>query len=155
MDAIYFHDPSAQFLFPNIHRELIKAYVSFLPLPNTRERSPSSVATGHWGCGAFNGNRQLKGTDDMYAMTSTHIRYHFCLAIIQLLAASEARRSLIYTVWKDQHFGTSLTVVHNYLIEQNATVGDLYRYLKKYSQEQSSRPLFDMILNTSVKRIRQ
>lgn len=43
-----------------IKRELIKAYTGF----HTRGQTSNDlfpIATGNWGCGAFNGDRQLKG----------------------------------------------------------------------------------------------
>lgn len=62
MDAIYFRIPSTQYNMEQINRELIKAYASFLPL----SREPNyafGIATGNWGCGAFHGDKQLKGID--------------------------------------------------------------------------------------------
>ena len=41
-------------------RELTKAYVGF-HLPETLEYLNYGIATGNWGCGAFNGDLQLKG----------------------------------------------------------------------------------------------
>jgi poly(ADP-ribose) glycohydrolase len=60
MDAIFFRDPSTQYQMENVDRELLKAYTSFRP----QEQEPTSacpITTGNWGCGAFNGDRQLKG----------------------------------------------------------------------------------------------
>ncbi|CAF5121957.1 unnamed protein product, partial [Rotaria sp. Silwood1] len=64
MDAIYFRNPSAQYDKKCIDRELIKAYTCF------RSRKAAAthdalfgIATGNWGCGAFNGDKQLKGKD--------------------------------------------------------------------------------------------
>ncbi|CAF3942302.1 unnamed protein product, partial [Rotaria sp. Silwood1] len=61
MDAIYFRNPSAQYDKKCIDRELIKAYTCF------RSRKAAAthdalfgIATGNWGCGAFNGDKQLK-----------------------------------------------------------------------------------------------
>lgn len=42
-------------------RELTKAYIGFR-LPDSFERLHYGIATGNWGCGAFNGDLQLKGT---------------------------------------------------------------------------------------------
>ena len=60
MDAIAFRDRATQYKVPNMRRELIKAYTCFrIPAGVTDEKS--GIATGNWGCGAFNGNKQLKG----------------------------------------------------------------------------------------------
>ncbi len=64
IDAIYFRDPSTQYSMKCIKRELIKAYTGFY----SRGQSPDSsfpIATGNWGCGAFNGDRQLKGMNTL------------------------------------------------------------------------------------------
>ena len=81
MDAIYFRSPKIQFEEAKIVRELKKCYASFKPnndemsfsssigqpqpqqqQQNSNERPPHypALATGNWGCGAFNGDRQLK-----------------------------------------------------------------------------------------------
>lgn len=43
-----------------IERELMKAFTGFRPLGKGSEYH-FPIATGNWGCGAFNGDRQLKG----------------------------------------------------------------------------------------------
>jgi poly(ADP-ribose) glycohydrolase len=61
MDAIAFHNRSTQYTIQNMKRELIKAYTCFrIPAAASTDHK-SGVATGNWGCGAFNGNKQLKG----------------------------------------------------------------------------------------------
>ena len=60
MDAIYYRNPIDQFHADCISRELIKAYTCFR-LPTEFKQNMFGVATGNWGCGAFNGNRELKG----------------------------------------------------------------------------------------------
>lgn len=64
MDAIFFRNPSTQYEMKNIDRELIKAYTSFLPVDGTGPNDRFGIATGNWGCGAFNGEKQLKGRKD-------------------------------------------------------------------------------------------
>ena len=62
MDAIFFRDPIVQYNMKYVKRELIKAYTSFYPQTMKFERTNMfGIATGNWGCGAFNGIRQLKG----------------------------------------------------------------------------------------------
>ena len=60
MDAIYYENPSAQYTVENMYRELIKAYTCFR-IPTSLQHLMFGIATGNWGCGAFNGVRQLKG----------------------------------------------------------------------------------------------
>ena len=60
MDAIYYRNRNEQYTIPNIDRELTKAYASFKPLKKDNEYK-FPIATGNWGCGAFNGDKYLKG----------------------------------------------------------------------------------------------
>ncbi len=79
--------------------------------------------------------------------------YHFIhqfLAIIQLMAASEAGRPLIYAAYRDRNLINSFTVVYDFLKDQKATVGDLYRYLQRYLTQIQRGSLFEYILNTPV-----
>ncbi|CAF0940650.1 unnamed protein product, partial [Didymodactylos carnosus] len=73
MDALRFEVPKIQYQFEYIQRELIKASTSFSSIADRNERksflnknydpdSSIGIATGHWGCGAFNGDKQLKGS---------------------------------------------------------------------------------------------
>ncbi|CAF4896310.1 unnamed protein product [Rotaria sp. Silwood1] len=64
MDAIYFRNPSIQYDMKYINRELIKAYTCFrLRKVATIHQTLFGIATGNWGCGAFNGDKQLKDED--------------------------------------------------------------------------------------------
>ncbi|CAF4551263.1 unnamed protein product [Rotaria sp. Silwood2] len=104
MDAIYFRNSSIQYDMKFINRELIKAYTCFRPRKTaTTDEVLFGTATGNWGCGAFNGEKQLK-------------------AIIQLMATSEARRPLIYAAFGDINLVNSFFEVYDYLDKQNATV---------------------------------
>ncbi|CAF0733884.1 unnamed protein product [Adineta steineri] len=130
MDAIYFRDSSKQYNIKAVDRELIKAYTSFYPLG----RGPNyefGITTGNWGCGAFNGDRYLK-------------------AIIQWMAASEAKRPLIYAAYRNKNLVNSFNVVYEYLKDQKATVADLYQYIQQYLTQVERGTLFEYILNTPV-----
>jgi len=73
-------NPNKQYEKRAIDRELNKAYCAFAP--DSPSKSPSKIATGHWGCGAFGGDKELK-------------------AIIQLLAASKAQREIVFCMTED------------------------------------------------------
>lgn len=78
MDAIEFayRERWKQFNMRDINRELHKAYVAF----STGDERP--ISTGHWGGGAFNGDKKLK-------------------AVIQIMAAGMAGKELHYCLWDD------------------------------------------------------
>ncbi|UJR09526.1 hypothetical protein I4U23_013764 [Adineta vaga] len=134
IDAIYFRKRSTQYHMKYIKRELTKAYVGFY-IRNQTHHCAFPIATGNWGCGAFNGDRQLK-------------------AIIQLIAASETIRPLIYAAYGDKNLIESFSVVFDYLIDQRATVRDLYHYLKRYCEAHSRLTLFEYIRQTPVHKLR-
>ena len=88
-------------------RELNKAYTGFA----TPESTPSKVATGLWGCGAFGGNPEFK-------------------ALIQLLAASLAGRDMVFFAYGNaefyQDFENFLTFLQSF---PKLTIGELYKIL--------------------------
>ncbi|MGH0180629.1 UNVERIFIED_CONTAM: hypothetical protein FKN15_004694 [Acipenser sinensis] len=61
IDAIKFRNEQQQFEMRNLDRELNKAYCGFEPRVQAQRYLP--VATGNWGCGAFNGDIKLKGAE--------------------------------------------------------------------------------------------
>jgi poly(ADP-ribose) glycohydrolase len=62
MDATFFRDPVIQYDSKSVDRELIKAYAAFRPRPTAvGAENLFGIATGNWGCGVFNGDKQLKG----------------------------------------------------------------------------------------------
>ena len=62
-----------------MEREIVKASVGF----NIQEDSEKMIATGKWGCGAFNGDTYLK-------------------FMIQWLAGSFNQRDILFYSFKDQ-----------------------------------------------------
>ncbi|CAF1052395.1 unnamed protein product [Rotaria sordida] len=135
MDAINYLNSLDQYTIENMSRELIKAYTCFR-IPKSMEKSMFGIATGNWGCGAFNGDRQLK-------------------AIIQLMAASEAGRPLVYVTWHDQYLVEWFWKVYQYLTNQQATVRDLCIYLQQFSMQYNQSTLFEFILNTPLSLLRK
>ncbi|CAF0712179.1 unnamed protein product [Adineta steineri] len=130
MDAIYYENPLTQYTVENMARELIKAYTCFR-IPNSMQHLRFGIATGNWGCGAFNGDSKVK-------------------AIIQLIAASEANRPLIYATFRNQTLVESFWTVYSYLIDQQATVRHLCLYLQPYSSQYNKSTLFEFILTTPI-----
>lgn len=111
-------------------RELNKAYW-LLPFPPPTPRSFSElipsiphsgfihqetgpakpIATGHWGCGAFQGSKPLK-------------------ALLQVMAASEAHRpSITYFTFGESEFAADVQRLSEALRERGVTVGGLWNVL--------------------------
>ena len=85
-------------------RELNKCYIGF--------KVKGQIATGRWGCGAFNGNSQLK-------------------LIIQWLAASQNHLPLSFYTYEDK---TLLTTHEIIKALDNLTVGELCNELLKFEE---------------------
>ena len=96
IDALRFPDQTAVEQFQDdisTRRELYKALIGFNGV--VKEENATVVASGMWGCGAFNGNPEVK-------------------ALIQLLAASEAGvKELRYHTWSDMSLANNLTILSN------------------------------------------
>lgn len=132
IDAVSFPMGRAyrQFSRHYIYRELNKAYIGFLPTldddtsfsskpASSSSASPSKsnsnghaswpIATGHWGCGAFNGDKHLK-------------------AVLQWLAASEAGRPLRYFAFGDEKFNSHFKSLVKKATSAELRVGDLLQH---------------------------
>jgi poly(ADP-ribose) glycohydrolase len=116
-------------------REIRKAYTGFFSRPSppssstlrppfanhdlilqdSRSSSSSStpIATGNWGCGAFLGDREHK-------------------SLLQIMAASEVDRDLIYYTFGDKTLTARLERFNTFAEEKALTVGDVYRALVEY-----------------------
>ena len=66
------------------------------------------------------------------------------------MAASKANRPLIYAAYCDRNLVNSFAEVYEYLKNQRATVGHLYRYLERYSTRYEGGSLFNYILKTPI-----
>uniref|UniRef100_A0A8C1ZT06 poly(ADP-ribose) glycohydrolase n=1 Tax=Cyprinus carpio TaxID=7962 RepID=A0A8C1ZT06_CYPCA len=60
IDALHYSQFLEQFRPENMSRELNKAFCGFVR-PGVQAENLSAVATGNWGCGAFGGDKRLKG----------------------------------------------------------------------------------------------
>lgn len=128
IDAVSF--PPAQiyrqFSREYVLRELNKAYIGFMP--NEADESKAwRIATGHWGCGAFNGDKHLK-------------------ALIQWMAASETSRRLKYFSFGDQAFTEQFERVQGVAVKANLRVGDLWQLILSY-RPGPGRSLFNWALH--------
>ncbi|XP_066474841.1 poly(ADP-ribose) glycohydrolase isoform X2 [Tiliqua scincoides] len=116
IDAFHFRRFLDQFAPEKIRRELNKAYCGF-SRPGVPLHHLSAVATGNWGCGAFGGDPRLK-------------------ALIQILAAAEAGRDVVYFTFGDAELMRDIYSMHTFLVEKGQTVGDVYRLLLRYYNEE-------------------
>ncbi|XP_075697874.1 poly(ADP-ribose) glycohydrolase isoform X2 [Rhinoderma darwinii] len=112
IDAFHFRNHVDQFSPDKIKRELNKAYCGFFR-EGIQPENLSAVATGNWGCGAFGGDNRLK-------------------ALIQLLAAAETGRDVVYFTFRDKELMHEVHRMHSFLVENNKSVGDIYKLLLNY-----------------------
>ena len=109
-----------------LERELNKAYCGFSGIePRVQQCGDGSVggtisiATGHWGCGAFGGHKHAK-------------------ALIQLMAAAEAGKALVYHDIDGEGdemtpFLQEVEAFVSLLVQTKATVAQLYSVILKVS----------------------
>ncbi|KAK0142132.1 Poly(ADP-ribose) glycohydrolase [Merluccius polli] len=112
IDALQFRSFLEQFHPDKIDRELNKAYCGF-GRPGEKSEHLSAVATGNWGCGVFGGDTRLK-------------------ALLQMLAAAQASRDLVYFTFGDAQLMTDVHKMHSFLTEKGSCVGDVYKLLLQY-----------------------
>ena len=130
IDAIPFRQRAMQWKQDAIARELLKAHAGFsVPASvlapdragSAASASPlySTLSTGNWGCGAFNGDVQLK-------------------SMLQLVAASAARRSLRYFTFGDKNCdGLQQCVQH--LHSEKVTCGELLQAIIDYGSRRAAK----------------
>ncbi|RVE55511.1 hypothetical protein OJAV_G00235580 [Oryzias javanicus] len=132
IDALHFRDPRQQYDMRAVERELNKAYCGFKRSDKPQE---PDIATGKWGCGAFNGDPQLK-------------------ALIQLMAAAKAGRGLAFFTFKDRKLAGELRDVYQLLVCGGVEVGELYELLEKFCaavRKHKDEGLFDFIRKSRSK----
>ncbi|KAL3310969.1 hypothetical protein Ciccas_010453 [Cichlidogyrus casuarinus] len=130
IDALIFHDLASQVHSRYFTRELNKAYCAF------SASLPKVVATGHWGCGAFGGCKEIK-------------------AIIQLMACAQSSKHLAYFTFGDEQFQERFLNVYRVLIEADKTVADLRDIVTEFSEslilvgeeEAEKMSIFDYIVS--------
>lgn len=102
-----------QYQQKNIIRELNKCYVAFAYDNKIERDRKAKISTGNWGCGAFNGDPELK-------------------SLIQLLVASYCKRDIIYSTFGDVKFEKKLKEIYNILKFKSVDTTDLFKLLIKY-----------------------
>ncbi|KAK9966040.1 hypothetical protein ABG768_005091 [Culter alburnus] len=112
IDALHYRNFLQQFHPENMTRELNKAYCGFTR-PGVQTENLSGVATGNWGCGAFGGDTRLK-------------------AVLQMMAAAEAERDLMYFTFGDAELVTDVHRIHTLITRNHASVGSVFNMLLQY-----------------------
>jgi len=116
VDAKPFGNYESQLSADAMRRELNKFYCGVMKPSDSRDVCVAGgVATGHWGCGEFGGDRRLK-------------------AVIQLMAAAQAgRRPLTYCVVGDKQLEKELTGLAQTITKTRCTVKDLWNAVAEYA----------------------
>uniref|UniRef100_A0A672J7S3 poly(ADP-ribose) glycohydrolase n=1 Tax=Salarias fasciatus TaxID=181472 RepID=A0A672J7S3_SALFA len=112
IDALQFRNFLEQFHPLRLDRELNKAYCGFAR-PGEERENLAAVATGNWGCGVFGGDTRLK-------------------ALLQMLAAAEAGRDVVYFTFGDSQLMTDVYDMHSFLTQRSISVGEVYDLLGQY-----------------------
>lgn len=115
IDALQYNNYAEQFRETNILRELNKAFVGFYNENFGRE----PIASGFWGCGAFNGH-PLKS------------------ALIQLMASCKCQRNLVFFTFNDERLRDQILEIYEFFIEKGMTVGQLFIMLQKFKYDINS-----------------
>ncbi|XP_016429780.1 poly(ADP-ribose) glycohydrolase isoform X4 [Sinocyclocheilus rhinocerous] len=112
IDALHYRNFLEQFHAEHMSRELNKAFCGFVR-PGVQTENLSAVATGNWGCGAFGGDTRLK-------------------AVLQMMAAAEAERDLMYFTFGDADLLRDVHHIHTLITDAYATVGSVFSLLLQY-----------------------
>ncbi|XP_034752003.1 poly(ADP-ribose) glycohydrolase [Etheostoma cragini] len=130
IDAVNYKHRRDQYTMIRVTRELNKAYCGF----KADGHNEPDIATGKWGCGAFNGDPHLK-------------------AVVQLMAAAKAKRGLAFFTFDDEKLKQGLQQTYRLLVTRGTTVGQLYGLLEDFCAVQQAASgfhvdLFGFIENT-------
>lgn len=119
IDAFRYDNYKEQFTEGNVIRELNKAYSGFYNQYN----SSQAIASGFWGCGAFNGH-PIKS------------------ALIQLMACRMTRRYLVFFTFNDEEMKLYIENLFEFLVKNSISVAQLLQLLLNfYPSVQSKNPL--------------
>lgn len=97
-----------------MERDLNKAFCAFRPHSRNEQRDAVPIATGNWGCGAFNGDPELK-------------------FLLQWMAASQSgQRPLRYFTAGNKGQGNRILGLVDFLGGKGVNVGTLYKAIEAY-----------------------
>lgn len=136
IDALHFRrNDWSQYTADAMKRELVKAVAGFHPLdPKVVPPGPAAaatdnlhrcVATGNWGCGAFNGDVELK-------------------TLIQWVAASLVGREMHYFPFDNQRVSKEFPKLAKALLSKSISASDLWAGILQAATS-SQDPLFDSV----------
>lgn len=74
---------------------------------------PPGVATGNWGCGAFNGDKSLK-------------------SLLQLMVCCVTNRPLVYFTFGDTQLRDDFNDIFQYLSRNKVTVCEYFLYITNF-----------------------
>lgn len=80
---------------------MFQAYIGF---KHELDSPAPGVATGNWGCGAFNGDKYLK-------------------SLLQLMACCVTQRPLVYYTFGDKMLRDELFMMYEYLVDNKVKIG--------------------------------
>lgn len=109
IDAIAYNLPHEQFDDVAVLRDINKAFAGFF----CDDENKAPIASGLWGCGAFNGDPVRS-------------------AMIQLIACTQSGRNLAFYTSKDQILESKLEELFEFFVANKTTVALLYKALKSY-----------------------
>uniref|UniRef100_A0A6B2LDF5 PARG catalytic Macro domain-containing protein n=1 Tax=Arcella intermedia TaxID=1963864 RepID=A0A6B2LDF5_9EUKA len=114
VDALVASVNHIQYSKENIQRELNKLYCGLYNWRKFSNAQRQTYATGHWGCGIFGGNKQLK-------------------AIEQIIVVSQVGGlDINYYTWGRPNFASALVSLVQFLHKTNTTVGEVTKILFSY-----------------------
>ena len=115
MDAVDYRrqPPSLQYSSPHIFRDLNKSYAAF-----SVAEGPSTIATGNWGCGVFQGNAELK-------------------MLLQWSSASRANRSIDYYPFDNRTISKYYQPLITMALTSKLRVCDLLQFVMKIQPQES------------------
>lgn len=112
---------ASQFEKTTIIRDLNKAYLSFKSFASgVSNPEMRHITTGHWGCGAFGGEKTLK-------------------FLQQVCAASLVGVKLDYSTFNDTVYCEKFVELLDLLKQNNVTVGQLVRLMKEFNRQGNFR----------------